>query len=302
VTPAGLASAAIFPLVLGGAVAWTLAALDSGADPTAAIGPPTVCAALLVLAGERVLPRFRSWQRSHGDVRVDLAHLVSVTLTAALVQLAVLALVLPLQASLARTLGSTLWPTGWPWLAQLPLALVVAELPKYWVHRLEHTTDLLWRIHATHHSAPRLYWLNAARFHPLDIALDTLVGLAPLVLLGAGPELLALFALVSAVHGYFQHANLELRLGPLNYFFSMAELHRWHHSKCLDEANHNYGQNLIVWDPVFGSFFWPGREPPEEIGLADLPRFPTRFWAQLASPFRWRRILGAGPNGYPSAR
>jgi sterol desaturase/sphingolipid hydroxylase (fatty acid hydroxylase superfamily) len=292
-----LVSVAIFPLVLAAALAWAVVDLRAGVDPTSAIAGPTLCAALVVLAAERVTPLFRSWQRSHGDVRVDLAHLVSVTLTTGLVQLGVLAVALPVAARLPAALGAAPWPTSWPWLAQLPLALVVAELPKYWAHRLEHTTDLLWRIHATHHSAPRLYWLNAARFHPLDVALDTVVGLTPLVLLGAGPAVLALFGLVSAVHGYFQHANLALRLGPLNYFFSMAELHRWHHSKRLDEANHNYGQNLIVWDLVFGTFFWPERDPPEDIGLADLPRFPTGFLGQLASPFRWRRIREGRASG-----
>jgi len=298
-----ITSVSIFPLVLGGAVAWAVLGLRAGMDPIAATAGPTVGAALLVLVAERFTPLFRSWQRSHGDVHVDLAHLVSVSLTTGLVQVGVLAAAIPLSARLAGAFGAELWPTRWPWLAQLVLALVVAELPKYWMHRLEHTTELLWRIHATHHSAPRLYFLNAARFHPLDIGLDTVVGLTPLVLLGAGPEILALFNLVSAVHGYFQHANLELRLGPLNYFFSMAELHRWHHSKRLEEANHNYGQNLIVWDLVFGSFFWPGREPPEDIGLADLPRFPMGFWAQLASPFRWRRLREAGAaSGYASGR
>ncbi len=292
-----LSSVAIFPMVLAAAVTWAVADLRAGADPTSAIAAPTLCAALFVMAAERVTPLFRSWQRSHGDVRVDLAHLVSVTLTTGLTQLGVLAVAVPVAAELSAALGADLWPTSWPWLAQLPLALVVAELPKYWAHRLEHTTDLLWRIHATHHSAPRLYWLNAARFHPLDVALDTVVGLTPLVLLGAGPAVLALFGLVSAVHGYFQHANLTLRLGPLNYFFSMAELHRWHHSTRLEEANHNYGQNVIVWDLLFGTFFWPEREPPEDIGLPDLPRFPTGFLGQLASPFRWRRIREAGQSG-----
>ncbi len=62
---------------------------------------------------------------------------------------------------------------------------------------------------------------------------------------------LALFTLVSAVHGVFQHTNLPIRCGPLNWFFSMAELHRWHHSRLLKEANTNYSQNLIVWDIVF---------------------------------------------------
>ena len=100
-----------------------------------------------------------------------------------------------------------------------------------------------------------------------------------------------LFTLITAVHGIFQHANLQLRLGPLNHFFSMAELHRWHHSKTVDEANHNYGQTVIVWDTLFGTRFLPAdREPPEEIGIANLPAFPMTWWAQIRSPFRWARI------------
>jgi sterol desaturase/sphingolipid hydroxylase (fatty acid hydroxylase superfamily) len=191
-------------------------------------------------------------------------------------------------------LGLGLWPTSWPWLLQLPLALVIAELPKYWLHRLQHETDILWRFHALHHSAPRLYFLNAARFHPVDIALDALVGIVTIVALGCPVEVVALFATASAVHGYFQHANLRIRIGWLNYFFSMAELHRWHHSQQMVEANHNYGQNVIVWDLVFGTFYWPDdREPPEAIGIPGLAAYPMTYLRQLASPFTWRRIREA---------
>ena len=97
--------------------------------------------------------------------------------------------------------------------------------------------------------------------------------------------------MITAVHGIFQHANLQLRLGPLNHFFSMAELHRWHHSKTIEEANHNYGQTVIVWDTLFGTRFLPAdREPPEAIGIPDLPAFPMTWWAQIRSPFQWSRI------------
>jgi hypothetical protein len=47
---------------------------------------------------------------------------------------------------------------------------------------------------------------------------------------------------------------------------------------------------------VFGSFFLPpDREPPVEIGIADMPDFPTRYLAQLASPFRWRALARVPP-------
>jgi sterol desaturase/sphingolipid hydroxylase (fatty acid hydroxylase superfamily) len=170
-------------------------------------------------------------------------------------------------------------------------ALIIGEFFLYWVHRLAHEWDILWRFHAVHHSAPRLYFLNATRFHPVDLAISNFAPFVPLMALGATAEVMALFSVTSAVHGFFQHANLPMKLGPLNYFFSMAELHRWHHSPILEEANANYGQNLIVWDIVFGTRFLPkDREPPAKIGITGMPNFPMRYWGQLMSPFNWAKL------------
>src|SRR6185369_10374642 len=102
------------------------------------------------------------------------------------------------------------------------------------------------------------------------IGLLYLLGYLPLIALGAPPIVIMLFTLFDAVFGMLQHANLDMRLGPLNYAFSAAEPHRWHHSRTLAEANTNYGSNLIVWDLVFGTFYLPSdREPPAAIGIAD---------------------------------
>jgi sterol desaturase/sphingolipid hydroxylase (fatty acid hydroxylase superfamily) len=287
---ARLASFVFFPLALAAAMLAGAVVIERGGEPTVVLAG----SALVVLIAERVFPHLRAWQRSHRDVLVDLGHVVSVSIASLLTLVAVRALLAPLALALAALGTHRLWPAGWPLLAQLPLALVLAELFQYWSHRLSHEWEPLWRLHATHHSAPRLYFLNAARFHPLDIVIDTTAGLIPLVLLGCPAPVQALFALFTGVFGYLQHCNVRVALGPLNYVFSMAELHRWHHAKDLREANTNYGSNLILWDLVFGTFFWPrDRKPPEEIGIPDLPAFPQTYWAQLASPFRWRAIRSA---------
>jgi len=284
------ASVLFFPAVLGGALVAGARILEAGGNPMSVLAPT----ALVVLVAERLWPHFASWQRSHGDVLVDLAHVVSVTLAAFATQWLVPQLLAPAAAALAALGTERLWPATAPLLTQLPLALVVGELVQYWSHRLSHEWEPLWRLHATHHSAARLYFLNAARFHPLDIVIDTTAGLLPLVLLGCPSGVLALFALFTSVFGYLQHCNVRVALGPLNYVFSMAELHRWHHAKTTSEANTNYGSNLIVWDLVFGTFFWPSdRVPPEDIGIPELPAFPQTYWGQLASPFRWGAIQAA---------
>jgi sterol desaturase/sphingolipid hydroxylase (fatty acid hydroxylase superfamily) len=277
----------VFPAILGGSLA-TAVGLLPYFGPLTTLIVTNALAVTSIAVCERLMPFRPEWNRSHGDVATDIAHvLVSGIGTTRIVHglLAVAA------AGVLSPAGLGLWPIGAPLLLQLALALVIVELPQYWLHRWQHQGGILWRFHATHHSAPRLYWLNAARFHPLDLALLYVVGYIPLILLGCPQEVLALFALFDGVFGMLQHSNIDVRLGWLNYIFSMAEPHRWHHSRMLAEANSNYGSNLIIWDLVFGTFFLPeDRQPPEGIGIGDMPDFPMRYLDQLASPFRWKRL------------
>ncbi|MFJ3582078.1 sterol desaturase family protein [Streptomyces sp. NPDC090127] len=91
--------------------------------------------------------------------------------------------------------------------------------------------------------------------------------------------------------GYVAHANIRVRLGPLDHVLSGPEQHRLHHSTDLSEAGH-YGSDLSVWDRVFSTFTWrPGREP-ESVGLTDPDSFPATgaVLATLVHP--WRRSVG----------
>ena len=298
----------VFPLGLCSAIAVTIVLMDQGVAPELALFGPIVAAYAVVLTLERFLPLHESWKHSRGDLHVDIGHLiVSGGITIMLLRPLMLAFTVMLAAWLSALISASFWPGLWPghWnlLAQLVLALVVGEFFLYWAHRWGHTIPLLWRFHAVHHSAPRLYGLNAVRFHPVDLAISYYAPWVALVILGADARVLALFGLVSAVHGIFQHTNLPIRCGPLNWFFSMAELHRWHHSRVLDEANTNYGQNLIVWDVVFGTRFLPkDREAPEDIGLHDMPGFPMDYVGQVLSPVQWKHFAdpAAETEAHPS--
>ena len=280
-----------FPLVFGGSLGIGVYGIAQGWNPVFTAMGLTGAVVLLLLVLERVHPYQEQWLHSHGDLRTDLVHnLVNFWIPEVYTVVFVGALTVA-GAWLSNALGIKLWPAEWPLLAQLLLALVIAELGTYWIHRLMHENAFLWRFHAAHHSAPRLYWLNAGRFHPLDLFAQQFLALTPLILLGADTRIIALHTLFTAVHGMFQHANLDIRLGPLNWLFSMAELHRWHHSKRLEESNSNYGANLIFWDIVFRSRFLPSDcEPPTEIGIEALPNFPRGYWDHLLSPFRWKKV------------
>lgn len=296
-----------FPVAVVASLGAALWLIELGIDPAAAIIAPlaTFYAAIALL--ERWMPWHRSWLHDRGDLRTDVGLFVTNAAMNVFLSPLVLAAGVVVGAWISERFGLGLWPGDWPIVLQLVLALVVGELWEYGCHRAMHEVPFLWRFHATHHSAPRLYWLNAARFHPVDLFVVGTLKLVPLALLGAGAAVLALSNLFSGVHGAYQHANVPVRLGPLNWVFSMTELHRWHHSKRVAEANHNYGGNLIVWDVVFGTRYLPDdRDPPEAIGIEALPDFPMGLWANLAAPFRWRRVeaesSGGGRFGEPTAR
>lgn len=280
-----------FPGVLCGATAVGFAVLRSGASPLAFLS--VLAGTMLAIAMlEHFFPCHRSWQRNRDDVGVDILHnIVSGFMTVESLRAGLLLLVAPVAAGLSATLGASLWPSSWPLAAQLALALVVSEPLHYWTHRLAHErSDVLWSWHAVHHSAERLYWLNVGRDHPLGVALQFTCQFTPLVLMGCPAPVIELWALFSAVHGMLQHSNIDMRLGVFHWVFSSADLHRWHHSRRLQEANHNYGAVLIYCDLLFGSFFLPARQAPSDPGISYLPTFPRAYLSQLTVPFRWVAI------------
>jgi sterol desaturase/sphingolipid hydroxylase (fatty acid hydroxylase superfamily) len=272
----------LYPMLTLGAAWAMVVALDRGYSTFWSVATIQTAAIAIVIALEYALPFRPAWLRSHGDMRTDIAHMVITSNVVTGVRWAVtvgfIALVGPT--------GIELWPTSWPLWAQVALVTVIQSFFGYWVHRAHHGLPILWRLHAVHHSAPRVYWLNQARVHPIESILDGLT-LLPLLLLGAPETALLVFTAFAGMHLTLQHANIDIRLGVLNWLLSLSEAHRWHHSRERHEADANYGGVLIVWDVVFRTYALPrDRLPPADTGLTGYADYPTGYLGQIASPFR----------------
>ncbi|MCB1152818.1 sterol desaturase family protein [bacterium] len=283
----------IFPVVFFGSLLAIYIANLKGVHLGIMVPATTVTAGAFILVFERIHPYIGWWNETQGDVGTDIMHaIVSMGIVPNLFNALVTGSLYAFGAWLTGRVGTELWPVSWPIVIQLAMAMIITEFPSYWVHRWMHEHDSLWRLHATHHSAPRLYFLNAARFHPLDTLAQHSLQIAALAIMGAPEVVMALFVVWTSVHGMFQHANINMKLGPLNWIFSMAELHRWHHSRTIEESQANYGANIIFWDLVFGTYFFPkDRMPPEQIGIEGMPNFPANYVGQILSPFRWKRVV-----------
>jgi sterol desaturase/sphingolipid hydroxylase (fatty acid hydroxylase superfamily) len=175
-----------------------------------------------------------------------------------------------------------------PLWARAVLALVVGEIGFYWGHRLSHEIPFLWRFHAVHHSATHVTFLVNTRSHPVDIVVSRILGLVLLYAtglanpLGPHPALIpALVLFVGSFWSFFIHANLRVRLGPLEQVLTSPAYHHWHHTY-EDHKDRNYASMLPVIDRVFGTFYLP-RHWPEAYGTST--PMPATLGEQLLEPF-----------------
>ncbi len=259
-----------------------LAAQDLHVTPSAYIA--VLAGAALVTLHEWKWPCRAEWRPALGEIGVDMLFMLFVQV--ALPYLLSITLVIFLAEQL-RDGGFTvagLWPHAWPVAVQAALMLAAADFFRYWLHRAFHAYEFMWRYHAVHHSPHRLYWLNVGRFHPLEKAVQFAVDTLPFALVGVSTEVLAAYFVFYAINGFFQHSNCDVRLGPLNYIVSGPELHRWHHSEFSEESDTNFGNNLIVWDLLFGTRFLPADRVVGRLGLVNRT-YPTGFLAQMKTPF-----------------
>ena len=282
--PKSLVVVASYPAIMVGAFAGFGLLIAAGVDLTPATYLVVLTAAGLVTWHEAKVPYREQWRPGRREVGADLLFMLTV-------QVAVpYALSLAATIWLADWLSSSgvavegIWPHRWPVAVQIVMMLTAADFARYWLHRAFHRYDLMWRYHAVHHSPHRLYWLNVGRFHPFEKAGQYALDALPFALMGVGSEVLAGYFVFYAVNGFFQHSNCDVRLGPLNYLISGPELHRWHHSELIAESNNNYGNNLIIWDVLFGTRFLPSQREVGDLGLINR-HYPAGFLAQMRTPF-----------------
>lgn len=274
----------IYPAVMVSAYAMFAALQMAGVSLVLSTYIPILISAAVITTIERVLPYRAEWQPPAGEVITDLTFMVVVQLALPpLVSLLfALALIEPVRA-LDLPVHSW-WPHALPAWFQAVMMVLSVDFMRYWLHRFSHENETLWKLHSVHHSVEQLYWLNTGRFHPIEKTLQMSLDSLPFVLMGVHPQVLALYYLSYATNGFFQHCNIELRYGVLNYIVGSAETHRWHHSRVPRESNANYGNTVIVWDLLFGTWFLPKDRTLESVGLQD-PTYPTSFVRLMKAPF-----------------
>ncbi len=244
---------------------------------------------VLLLLLEFWLPAKPEWKMTWASFWRDLKYMGVNGGIAGLVKLGGIWLALDLSRwNIGVTADLPLW-------IELVLVLVIYEFFQYWYHRLSHEGrgrlgQWLWHTHVAHHLPDRVYLLMHPVGHPLNLLISLALIQLPLVAFGARAETIFLFNALMSLQGLISHFNVDVKAGWLNYALVGTELHRFHHSADLREAQ-NYGVLIPLWDLVFGTFVYVPGQLPARIGVLAPEHYPhsNEVGKVLALPFHWRR-------------
>ena len=180
---------------------------------------------------------------------------------------------------------------GWPLVWQFVACFLLKDFLEWNIHRWLHTIPWLWRFHRLHHSIERMDWAASFRSHWGEILIYQAVIYVPLVVLGVDSKVMFAILVWSLLVQELSHANLKWDWGPLRYVVNSPRFHAWHHAvEMHGKGGQNFGVTLAIWDWLFGTAYWPGRdESPARFGFEGLSGYPKGVWHRLWEPFARKR-------------
>ena len=185
------------------------------------------------------------------------------------------------------------------WLIVIELILLM-DLLTYCIHRVFHTVPWLWRFHALHHSAKYIRWSTTGRVHPINEAINYLVTVVPLALVGFPISVVLPVSPIVIAFAIGAHTQWNVGFGPLSSVFVSPRFHHWHHTHSHEGGNKNFANVFSFWDRLFGTYYLPKDRMPETFGL-DVDDVPESYLGQLLYPFRGRKRQERPAESRPSA-
>jgi sterol desaturase/sphingolipid hydroxylase (fatty acid hydroxylase superfamily) len=276
-----LLSWTLLPSALAISIAATLALYHGKVDAMTAQMGVFFITLILVNIGQWAIPFNREWAQSPKRERIaDISSwVVLMMIVDPILKRGLMPTLMALTVTLAQPAGGLgLFPTAIPLALQVVLALVIAEFGQYWMHRIAHGGGWLWRVHTMHHSPKRVSLANGFRTNPINMVWHQMAGIFVLMLIGTPEFVIHSMIIVSTAISLFQHINANISFSGWNWIVSTADLHRWHHAVNPKNAFCNFGQNLIIWDQVFGTYRRANGIAPREVGVEGEDTHTIGYW------------------------
>ncbi len=167
------------------------------------------------------------------------------------------------------------------------IAFIALDFSGYWIHRIQHTTNLFWNAHIIHHSSEEFNLACALRQSiSVFVKLFTFF-LLPAALLGVPGNVIAIVAPLHLFIQFWYHTQHIGRMGFLENIIVTPSHHRVHHAINPEYIDKNYSQVFIIWDKLFGTFKEEQKEIPPVYGITR----PAATWNPLKINFQHLFLL-----------
>jgi len=133
------------------------------------------------------------------------------------------------------------------------LLFIATDFIWYWYHRLGHEINIFWMAHIVHHQSEDYNLTVSARITVLQAIFRHGFWLV-LPFIGFNAGMITAILLVHGLYPFFIHTRLIGKLGILEYILVTPSHHRVHHASNEKYLDKNYGDVLIIWDKLFGTF------------------------------------------------
>lgn len=171
-----------------------------------------------------------------------------------------------------------------PILAQLLLALLIADFSQYWIHRAFHRNRSLWEFHKIHHSIKSLDWLAGSRLHIVDIVVTRSLVYLMVMYCGFSEQAILYYLLAMSLQTVLIHSNCGIGFGFLKYIIVTPAYHHWHHNDRPETYDKNFAVHFPFIDYLFGTYYLPKDKWPTEYGVKE--DYPSNYWGQFIEPFK----------------
>ena len=176
------------------------------------------------------------------------------------------------------------------WLATL-FAFIIQDLTGYWMHRLNHRVNIFWNRHVIHHSSEEFNLSCALRQSISETVHFSALLMIPAAFFGIPADIFSVLAPIHLFMQFWYHTRLIHKMGFLEKIIVTPSHHRVHHAINPEYIDKNYGQILILWDKIFGSF----QEELDHIKPVYGILRPAKTWNPILINFKhlWQLIQDA---------
>lgn len=160
---------------------------------------------------------------------------------------------------------------------------LLTDLVWYWYHRLAHEINLFWAVHVVHHQSEDFNYTVSARITVLQAIVRGMFW-SVLPLIGFPAEMVTAFLLVHGLYPFFIHTQALGKWGLFEKFMVTPTHHGIHHASNPEYLDKNYGDVLIIWDKLFGTFAEEKKEVRIEYGLTKQLKSHSFLWQHFHFP------------------